>query len=451
MPSKVKRKSVRGGKYVGEGTYGCVFTPPIIPLNTEFKENETGEYVSKVLDLQSSRTELNIQQLLKAVDPANNFFLTYANIYPLSTFKKTDQDGRQMCLPKCGIKSLNKQAVKETQEQCIYEDVNLVNITYKNGGKDLGKCINNDIKDLSALFKPFFGLICGLNVLLKTYTNNTGVIIKDALVHADIKIDNILYDVPSNKLRYIDFGLSLHATELFKSQLFTQDFCYREHPFDFYLFEKAYNNHYQGTVTPIESKMIAMRNEFVAMMTTLEATTDVNHLNQVQRQIAHDILSRVPNKYTDFLINKKAEELLNFLDQNNIYWQEYPVRTYIATQYYTNNHLDVLLEFKSFIAFIICTYNDREIRHKTSLRIIETFDTFSLGKLMMECLYQLYPNMTPNQKPVFEDFAQIVYHMKKLNPYMRISPKELIYKYRDFLLKHRLADAKWISHQMDLI
>jgi hypothetical protein len=118
-----------------------------------------------------------------------------------------------------------------------------------------------------------------------------------------------------------------------------------------------------------------------------------------------------------------------------------PFRQYIVSQYFAVNHQDVLYEFGSFIAFIICNYNDKDVRRQTQLKIIETFDTFSLGKIMMESISSLIGTSPSHNQEVFKDFTDICYLMKRLDPYLRITPVHLIDKYEQFLLKHKLTDS----------
>ena len=430
-----------GGKYIGEGTYGCVFSPPIINADIPFKEPANDKYISKILSEDASHAELNIQTLIKAVDPHNHFFLTYKNVYPLNTFHKTDQDGKMKCLPNCGITALNKRNIQETDSLCSYNPSNLVNITYENGGVALDGLLHNKAIQLKDLMVPFYGLICGLCMLLKTYNSSNGTIIKPSIIHGDIKKDNVLYDQSHKRLRYIDLGLSIYSNTLFTNTLFNQQNCYREHPYDFYFFTKAYHSLYLGSPSPVETKVLAIRKEFVEFMIKTEGTRDTTRLMAVQRQISDDIRNRRPTPYTEFLMITKANEVIQFLETNNFTWDNMPFRQYIVSQYFAVNHQDVLYEFGSFIAFIICNYNDKDVRRQTGLKIVETFDTFSLGKIMMESVIALIGTSPSHNQDVFKDFADICYLMKRLDPYLRITPTNLIEKYEQFLLKHKLTDS----------
>ena len=90
------KKLLQGGKYLGEGSYGCVISPaiPCIDKYTQRKtkkqnhhkrektpKNNTtkGKSVSKIIIApdKDSKDELIISNLIKQIDPKQTYFITY--------------------------------------------------------------------------------------------------------------------------------------------------------------------------------------------------------------------------------------------------------------------------------------------------------------------------------------------------------------------------------------
>ena len=90
------RKLLKGGKYLGEGSYGCVISPAIpcidkytqrktkkITNNTKEKShyNNTIKHksVSKIIIApdRDSKDELLMSNLIKQIDPKQSYFITY--------------------------------------------------------------------------------------------------------------------------------------------------------------------------------------------------------------------------------------------------------------------------------------------------------------------------------------------------------------------------------------
>ena len=100
-------KSLKGGKYLGSGTYGCVITPPLpckssrlakktfkYKINTKIKHSNTRntrntrnnsnnrKYVSKIIKHSDNETyhEINISKQIKKIDPLQKYFITYESV-----------------------------------------------------------------------------------------------------------------------------------------------------------------------------------------------------------------------------------------------------------------------------------------------------------------------------------------------------------------------------------
>jgi hypothetical protein len=75
MPPKSlrnRRKTKRGGKYVGKGAYGCTFVPPI---RCRGEAERRPGMISKLMLPDGAVDEMKVKPLLEGVDPVRQFFL----------------------------------------------------------------------------------------------------------------------------------------------------------------------------------------------------------------------------------------------------------------------------------------------------------------------------------------------------------------------------------------
>ena len=80
---KSLKKTLKGGKVLGSGSYGCVVSP-YLPCKSHTKKQQTKnqkntKYVSKILSYydEDSDYELHISDKIKKIDPHRTYFITY--------------------------------------------------------------------------------------------------------------------------------------------------------------------------------------------------------------------------------------------------------------------------------------------------------------------------------------------------------------------------------------
>ena len=169
-----------GGKIWGEGTYGCVFHPPIKCDGEKKRRSGVGKIIKNMYD---ANEEIQIAKKIKKIDPKGNFTnpIIHDCMIKKSNITKKDEDNIL-----CGATStLNE---NKTYRQIIYR--------YK--GEDLLQTTNKD-------FMKFFNLVNGLKLLQQ-----------NKICHRDIKEQNILS--LKNKYIFIDFGLTTKT-----NLVYTQD------------------------------------------------------------------------------------------------------------------------------------------------------------------------------------------------------------------------------------
>jgi serine/threonine protein kinase len=185
---------------IGEGGYGCVFKPSIHCLKDQ--DFNYKDYVSKIMKNRDAETELNESIVIGSYDPTNEYHLGT----PI------------LCQPELNDKIINKDISK-----CKYiksEDIKAHPNDYKIllmkfGGPDLKKLCSLELQSyLSTKSKSktnkFWIEVHHLIKGLKFFKDN-------GLVHNDIKPQNILFNLKSGKLTFIDFGLMRSKQEIINS------------------------------------------------------------------------------------------------------------------------------------------------------------------------------------------------------------------------------------------
>jgi len=181
-------------KIVGEGTYGCVVEPALECKKPENYENK----VSKVMRKNDAIEELKEYELLKSIPDINKYTVNV----PV------------LCEPKLGVKfSTVVRECKGKRVRTAYQvnQKNLAILLMENGGLDLNNFTTNifpklDINDQNKFLTAILDAIKGVQ-----FFNKVGII------HQDIKAGNMVYNLKTNKLKFIDFGLMITKEKFIRS------------------------------------------------------------------------------------------------------------------------------------------------------------------------------------------------------------------------------------------
>ena len=194
----------KGGKYIAQGTYGCVFGKPPLKCIDE-KERSSEDEVSKLMDNYAAKDEMKEGEKWNAIDPTQQFSLTSSKKCEIDVGNIKAENNFNKCSVDYG---------DEMKDRVL--------VFYKNGGPDLHK-----LRPLSAnyekIFSGFQNLFDGLAIAHK---NN--------LVHTDIKPPNILTGNEDIHLRFIDFGLSFDVSDIqYIDEMYTENPTFYPYwPFD---------------------------------------------------------------------------------------------------------------------------------------------------------------------------------------------------------------------------
>jgi len=194
----------KGGRYIGQGSYGCVFGEP--PLRCKGERRSTRKVISKLLYIDDALDEYNESSIWSRIDPQNEFSLS--------------------ALHKCTFDPSLVESSDET-DKCSAEYIKPVLsgydpgtlIFYPYGGTDLSKLKPKSteyIHIIYGLYKLFGGLI---------------IAHRNGVAHLDIKEPNIVCDISDDSatLRLIDFGLSIDTLSVLsasKLNVYTVQYLY---------------------------------------------------------------------------------------------------------------------------------------------------------------------------------------------------------------------------------
>ena len=187
-------------KIVGEGTYGCVVEPALECKKPENYENK----VSKVMRKNDAIEELKEYDFLKSIPDINKYTVNV----PV------------LCEPKLGVKfSTVVRECKGKRVRSAYQvnQQHLAILLMENGGLDLNNFTTNifpklDINDQNKFLTAILDAIKGVQ-----FFNKVGII------HQDIKSGNMVYNLKTNKLKFIDFGLMITKEKFIRSSSSNQN------------------------------------------------------------------------------------------------------------------------------------------------------------------------------------------------------------------------------------
>ncbi len=178
-----KNKNQQGGKYIGRGSFGCVYYPNLPCNTTSYEHKPNMRHISKIISVDQLDEEWKSigEFKLDILDPENKYF-----IYPKASCEISDKTiNSDSEFFKCDLyKKQSKKTIKE----------NYVNIIQSYGGTVSYKR-KTDL-NFEKNWYLYINLLIGL-----------GILHKNRIYHKDIKEDNIVYS-PVNGFRFIDFGLT---------------------------------------------------------------------------------------------------------------------------------------------------------------------------------------------------------------------------------------------------
>lgn len=186
-------------EYLEKGSYGCIIKPN---LNCNGTFGNINEITKFFFNKESYLIEKKNHERMEKIDKKNSFIV------------KKISNCKILLTPEI------KQKIKNI-DVCELKSDEVYQITYEYGGIDLINIFNKNIDNLLKL---------NLFNFLQKFSNifeGLSQINKNKLIHFDIRINNIIYNISNNKFNIIDFG---NTTNINKYHEYLFNFNYNTHP-----------------------------------------------------------------------------------------------------------------------------------------------------------------------------------------------------------------------------
>lgn len=208
---KSKKKITKTiGEKLGEGSFGCVVTPPIKckkkSKKVELLDLNNNKYVSKLINAYDEdekdelKREIKINKLVYKIDPDNVFFVSFIKTCPIKI--KSLKYRKDIYYMKQNTKLLGK----SQDDNLCYVNKLTKNIIMMNAGVNLTDVISYHIyHTMRALIK------LEIKNIFKHLLKGLKILHSNGIAHLDIKLDNISFSVSNDGIyhvRLLDFGFS---------------------------------------------------------------------------------------------------------------------------------------------------------------------------------------------------------------------------------------------------
>jgi serine/threonine protein kinase len=252
----MKKITMKGGKKLGQGSFGCVINPPLKCMDKQLLRSNSiiynDDYISKIIKTKYSGvafSELNIGIKIYKFDKAHNFFVPFINACYFTPQKHNDivylsTDGKLISSnPKSFDTSedtytgftlqtdISTNLIKEHKTKCILKNnIDYLNLLGPIAGDNLNNILN---QNKNTNIKKHIFIKNNYWYLYSYLVKGLSILHKEKFVHKDIKPSNLVVDfrylnqnwnkneekakdissIINCRIRYIDFGLTLHLNK----------------------------------------------------------------------------------------------------------------------------------------------------------------------------------------------------------------------------------------------
>ena len=233
-----QRKQLKGGRFVGEGGYGCTFTDPPLPCWDPLWNpihgplpRRSSDQISKLMVSSAADKAMLKNRMFRDIDPTETYFISAGH---------TDR-----CRPVLSAPHINPSDGLDKCELNPQTPDGLELVFFKNGGIDLNT-ITLSARDYAPFFKSLLNILEGMRL---AHANN--------IVHLDIKPENIVSQrLPTGEFqtRLIDYDLAINLNRV--SKRLHNDVQLLKNKYAFWPFETIFispNTNYYVIPSPYDS------------------------------------------------------------------------------------------------------------------------------------------------------------------------------------------------------
>lgn len=197
LTNKTRRKV--GGKKIGQGVYGSVYSPPLKCTDGSEFDFISDEFVSKTVIKSVAYKEFNNSQMVRILDPDEQWFLTVRHICELAeeqtnTNFRRNKESRKVLRNKKGepLQARTVQLILKNGGQPLISLLEKPGVVYNTKDYTHNVVLDYEWSKLPLVIKCIKNIIPGLDILNKKY------------IHNDLHFGNIVYDGSTSHI--IDFG-----------------------------------------------------------------------------------------------------------------------------------------------------------------------------------------------------------------------------------------------------
>jgi serine/threonine protein kinase len=222
-----KTKKLKGGRFIGKGSFGCVITPAIScpKLDKSEEQQKLDKHVSKILinPDEDVKEEIKLSKIVRNLDPNSNYFITFTDACRLRQIPSNRSNVTSVRYTDDSFSEWRNLEYKKTDKDFCPIDLGLkpINLVMPYAGMDLLMILSKQSKDPNArqiLSQILVNFKSGFkNLLQGMYKLHNA-----RIVNRDIKMDNIIADYNESRelqIKYIDFGLASHLTEEYTTNI----------------------------------------------------------------------------------------------------------------------------------------------------------------------------------------------------------------------------------------
>jgi len=230
-----------GGKYLGHGTYKCVFSPPTKCYNQKKRYGDKpgdspDNYISALTTHGEAKQENKVSKLMNKIDPGREFTIPIVKTCKIGDLDSVEESSDEFkeCQRSNFLKKydypFNKYPLNKSKR---LRKKDLVLLIQKKGGFNLSQLKKNTTffkkkENIIKIFLNFHQVLYGLmKINEKGYT------------HSDIKSLNILFNTKELKYYLIDFGFVKKIDDMYSNSIYDQK--YFAWPIDTILSYEFYN------------------------------------------------------------------------------------------------------------------------------------------------------------------------------------------------------------------